>query len=91
MVFGAFGTIKDDENLSSYCTQTFVILDKWLNQMGQEKGEEAIKIIKEAMLNNIKANITYYQGLAKEAEGNGHTELASQNMLLARLYKGLLE
>ncbi|AFU58982.1 hypothetical protein Ngar_c20500 [Candidatus Nitrososphaera gargensis Ga9.2] len=90
-VVWCFDTIDYDEQVSSYCTQTFVILDKWLNQLGREKGDEALKIIKEALRNNTKANITYYQEFAKEAKENGHVELASQNMLLARLYKGLLE
>jgi len=83
--------MNDESQLSNYCSQTFVILDKWLNQVGGEKGEEALSIVKSALQNNIRANITYYEGLAREAENNGLNELASRNRLLAKLYTGLAE
>lgn len=83
--------MNDESQLSTYCSQTFVILDKWLNQVGGEKGEQALGIVKSALQNNIRANMTYYEGLAKEAENNGEHELASRNRLLAKLYKGLVE
>lgn len=79
-----------DNNLSNYCSQTFVILDKWMNQVAQEKGEQALKIVKGALQTNIEANVTYYENLASEAGKNGQTELAAQNRLLATLYRGLL-
>jgi hypothetical protein len=77
--------------LYNYCSQTFVVLDKWLNQIGTEKGDEALQIVKDAIENNVKANIAYYENLAKEAEDNGLDELAAKHKLLARLYKGLLK
>ena len=80
----------DDQELSNYCNQTFVILDKWLSEVGAKKGDEALVVVKKALENNIKANITYYESLAGEAEKNGLSTLASRNRLLARLYSGLL-
>ncbi len=86
-------TTQDDGEgqLSNYCSQTFIILDKWLHQISKEKGAEALTIVKSALQNNIKANMTYYEELAKQAEKNGQHELASRNGLLAKLYMGLLE
>jgi hypothetical protein len=78
------------ESLSNYCSQTFVVLDKWLNQVGAEKGDKALQIVKDAIENNLKANITYYENIVNAAEENGLTELASRHLLMARLYKGLL-
>ena len=80
-----------NEELSNYCSQTFVVLDKWLNQIGAEKGEEALHIVQQAIQNNLTANLTYYESLAKEATENGHDALASRYRLLAKLYRGLLE
>jgi hypothetical protein len=81
--------MTDEGQISGYCRQTFAILDKWLNQVGQEKGDQALNIVRGAIQNNLDANVTYYEELAKQAEQNGQTELAAKNRLLARLYKGL--
>ncbi len=83
--------MEDKGQIASYCSQTFVILDKWLNQLGAEKGEQALSIVKKALQTNIKANTEYYEWLAKEAESSGEHDLAEKYRLLARLYKGLLE
>lgn len=89
--FSASDMNAPDERLSGYCSQTFVILDKWLNEIGKAKGEESLEIVRHALHNNIKANVTYYEGIAVEAQKIGQTELANRNKLLAKLYKGLLE
>jgi len=77
--------------LSKYCTQTFTVLDKWLVQVSLEKGEQALEEVKRKMQNNMNANVTYYEGLAKDFASNGQKELAAKNELLAKLYKGLLD
>jgi hypothetical protein len=82
--------MTDEGQLSNYCSQTFVILDKWLTQIGIEKGDDALEIVKEAFQNNINANMTYYETVANEAEKRGENEIASQNRRIAKLYKGLL-
>jgi hypothetical protein len=74
----------------NYCSQTFVALDKWLNKAAAENGDEALKIVKENFQNNVKANLTYYEGLAEEAEKSGQKKLASKHRLLVSLYKELL-
>jgi hypothetical protein len=81
----------EKQMIASYCSQTFVILDKWLNQVGAEKGEQALSVVKKALQTNIKANTEYYEWLVEEAENGGEHGLAEKNRLLARLYKGLLE
>lgn len=73
----------------NYCTQTFIALDKWLNRVGAESGEKAVKIVKDNFQNNIQANVTYYEDLAEEAEKNGQKNLASRHRLIAKLYKEL--
>lgn len=82
---------EESEGIPNYCGQIFVIMDKWLNQQADKKGDKALKIVNDAIRNNIKANMTYYEGLAKAAQQNGQKDLASRNRLLARLYKGLLK
>ena len=89
--FSASDMNAPDDQLSSYCSQTFVILDKWLNEIGKAKGEQSLEMVRHALHNNIKANVTYYESIANEAQKNGQTELANRNKLLAKLYKGLLE
>jgi hypothetical protein len=83
--------MNDEGQLSNYCTQTFTTLDRWLNQVSGEQGEQSLGYVKQAWQNNLKANMTYYEEFARAAEKNGEHELASRNSLLARLYKGLLE
>jgi hypothetical protein len=78
-----------DTSMEDYCTQTFVALDKWLQQTASEKGTGALKAIKSALENNVDANITYYEYLATEAEKTGQSPIAAQNRLLASLYKAL--
>jgi hypothetical protein len=78
-----------DTSNGDYCTQTFVALDKWLQQVASEKGTGALKAIKSAFENNIDANITYYEYLATEAEKTGQSPIVAQNTLLAGLYKAL--
>jgi hypothetical protein len=50
-----------DTSNGDYCTQTFVALDKWLQQAASEKGTGALKAVKSAFENNIDVNITYYE------------------------------
>jgi len=76
--------------LSNYYTQTFAILDKWLNNVAEEKGEQALQAVKKAVENNLNANVTYYEDVAKEADRNGEHQLATRNRLLAKLYSELL-
>ena len=82
--------MRNEIQVSSYSSQTFALLDKWLNQVGAQKGGEGLRMVKSTLQNNIKANIAYYESLAKEAESIGHKELAAKNRLVAELYKGLL-
>jgi hypothetical protein len=65
-------------------------LDKWLNKVGAECGDKALKIVQDNFQNNIKANVTYYENLVEEAEKSGEKKLASKHRLLVRLYKELL-
>ena len=78
-----------DTSEGGYCTQTFVALDKWLQQVASEKGTGALRAIKSALENNIDANITYYEYLATEAEKTGQSPIVAQSRLLAGLYKAL--
>ena len=75
----------------NYCTQAFVAIDRWLTHAGEDKGNKALKIVRDNFQNNIKANVTYYASLAKEAEKNGQKKLAARHKLLVRLYKELLK
>ena len=81
--------ILTDTSNGDYCTQTFVALDKWLQQVASEKGTGALKAIKSALENNIDANITYYEYLATEAEKTGQSPIVAQNRLLAGLSRAL--
>lgn len=81
---------KDEGEISTFCNQTFVILDRWLNQIGREKGKDASRIVKETFQNNIKANLSYYESIAKNADENEQHEIAATNRLMAKLYKGFL-
>jgi hypothetical protein len=78
-----------DTSEGGYCTQTFAVLDKWLQQVASEKGTGALKAVKSAFENNIDANITYYEYLATEAEKTGQSPIVAQNRLLAGLYRAL--
>jgi hypothetical protein len=73
---------KVHSEISSFCSQTFVILDKWLNQIGKEyKGNHhASKIAKEIFQNNINANVTYYESFAKSAEQSQEADLATKSL-----------
>ena len=78
------------EESNSVCTQTFVALDRWLNHVGREKGDKALEVVRSAMRNNLDANITYYEAVAKGAELNGNLQFAARYKLLVSLYRGLL-
>ncbi len=78
-----------DTSTGDYCTQTFVALDKWLQQVASEKGTDALKAVKSVLENNIDSNITYYEYLATEAEKTGQSPIVAQNRLLAGLYRAL--
>lgn len=78
-----------DTSTGDYCTQTFVALDKWLQQVASEKETGALKAVKSAFENNIDANITYHEYLATEAEKTGQSPIVAQNRLLAGLYRAL--
>jgi hypothetical protein len=56
-----------------------------LNQAAQESGQEALSIVNSVLQNNPRANMTYYEDIAREAQSHGHDELASRNRLLAEL------
>jgi hypothetical protein len=62
-----------------------------LNKVGAESGDKALKIVQDNFQNNVKANMTYYEDLAHEAEKSGQKKFASQHRLLALLYKELLK
>ena len=81
---------NSDDGLSNYCSQTFVILDRWLNQVANEKGNEALTIARSALLNNMSANSSYYESMAIEAKKNGQIEFAARYSLLADIYNRLL-
>jgi hypothetical protein len=78
-----------DTSEGDYCMQTFVALDKWLQQAASEKETDALKAIKSAFENNIDANITSYEYLTTEAEKTGQSPIVAQNRLLAGLYRAL--
>ena len=46
--------------------------------------------MKDSFLNNIKANMTYYESLAGDAKRNNELKLVAKYELLIKLYKGLL-
>ena len=76
---------------STYCGQTFAMLDKWMLQIAEERGAEiAFRKVKETFENNIKANVSYYEELAKIAQENNKGQNAEANLLMAKLYKGFL-
>jgi len=66
-------------------------LDKWLNQVGVEKGKEALPIVIAALKNNIRTNLQYYEDLALQLEQSGAPQLGAKHKLMAELYKGLLK
>ena len=77
-------------SVSDYCTQTFAIVDQWLNQVSLEKGQEALGIVKTALQNNWRTNITYYEQLAEAADSEKQSKLAKKYRLLARCYNELV-
>lgn len=80
-----------DGQISTYCGQTFAMLDRWLIRIGNENNpEEASKIVKTTFQNNIKANITYYEELAKAANESHQKKMAATHRLIANLYKEFL-
>ena len=83
--------MEDKITLSSYCTQTFTILDQWLNQVSGEKGDQALEYVKKAMRNNIADNITYYDHVAFDLEKREEFGLAMRNRRLAEIYRGLFD
>lgn len=80
----------DDEPPSSF-TQSFSEMDKMLNRIVRENGEQSsYPLIKSELNSTIRANITYYESLAKNAENRGFEEMVTNYRLLARVYKELL-
>ena len=68
------------------------MLDQWLVQIMKEKNAgEASKIAQKTFQNNIHANISYYEGVEKEALQNDLGEIAARNRAMVNLYKGFLK
>lgn len=78
-----------ETNLEQYSTKAFVALDNWLNRSVAENGEEASEIVSHAFQNNINANLSFYEGLANEADRNGYLGLSARVKAVAKLYKAL--
>ena len=80
-----------DGGISTYCSHTFNALDKWLIQITNEKNPgEVSKLVQTSFQNNIKANIDYYEYLAKSADADHLEKAAARNRLMVNLYKGFL-
>lgn len=82
---------NSDGEISTYCGRTFAMLDKWLIRIGNDNNaKDASKIVKRVFQNNIKANISHYEYIAKAAEESHQEKTAATNRLIANLYKGFL-
>lgn len=78
-----------DGEISTYCSHTFNALDKWLIRIANENNpEEAAKIAKGTFQNNIRANIDYYEYLAKSADEEHQEKVAARNRVIANMYRG---
>jgi hypothetical protein len=82
---------NSDGDISTYCSQTFNAFDKWLIRLANENNsDEAFKIAKGTFQNNVKANIDYYEYVAKSAEEEHLEQVATRNHMIANMYRGFL-
>ena len=71
-------------------------LEDWINEILSRNGHQreaeggTIKLILESYLRGFKANIEYYQEMAKYADGKSETAMSNHYKLMAEIYQSML-
>jgi hypothetical protein len=93
----SIGSNNDSVEYMATKHSTFMTsLEDWINEILSRNGHKSeadgatIKLILERYLRGFQANIEYYQGMTKYADGKSDTAISKHYKLMAKIYQSML-